>query len=201
VIQLTWARTKRIIRLLPSLTALAQAGWYSVMLGLYFLVLSILLRITFPPFGLWLIGGGVAMVFIFGEQHGGNFLANIGKGFANFFLLFLKSVSCFADIISYIRLFAVGLAGSMISKIFNTMAVPENGLGSFGAAFIAKLVMAAVILVFGHGLNMLLNTLSVIVHGVRLNIMEYAGNHLEMEWSGYEYNPFAVRQKDNIKQE
>ena len=132
----------------------------------------------------------------FGEQHGGNFFINIAKGFGGIFQIFLKTISCFADIMSYIRLFAVGFAGLMIGQIFNSMAIPEAGLGSFGIIFILRLITAVIILLLGHGLNIALNALSVIVHGVRLNNMEYAGNHLEMEWSGYEYRPFALRQKD-----
>ncbi|MCL2008587.1 MAG: hypothetical protein FWG77_10945 [Treponema sp.] len=192
VIQLTWARGKRILKLLPSLSALSQVGYYLLVLGIYFLVLNMLLRMPFPAFASYLIGIGIAMVFVFSEQTGGNFFANIGKGLSNFFQVFLKIVGCFADIISYIRLFAVGLAGSMIGQIFNSMAVPAEGLGNFGFAFFARAIIAFIILVFGHGINFILNTLSVIVHGVRLNLLEYAGNHLDMEWAGYEYNPFAV---------
>jgi len=62
-------------------------------------------------------------------------------------------------------------------------------------AFLFRLIPAVLILVLGHGLNLVLTALSVIVHGVRLNLLEYAGNHLEMEWSGYIYNPFALKQK------
>ena len=199
VIQLCWARGKRLMRLLPSLTAIAHAGWFLVMLGLYFLVLYMLLRVPFPPFAPWLIGMGAGIIVIFSEQKGGNFLVNIGKSFGNFFQMFLKAVGCFADIISYIRLFAVGLAGSMIGQIFNSMAIPYEGLGSFGLGFILRLTVTVMILIAGHGLNLALNTLSAIVHGVRLNLLEYAGNHLEMEWSGYEYNPFASRAKEQKK--
>jgi len=195
VIQLVWARGKRILKLLPYLSAVAQFGTLVMMFGLYFLVLNMLLGIEFPQFALVLIIIGVVLNLIFAEQNGGNFFVNLGKGFGNFFQLFLKSVSCFADIISYIRLFAVGLAGAMIAQIFNGMAVPADGLGSFGLVFLLKLVTAVLILVIGHGLNLVLTALSVIVHGVRLNLLEYAGNHLEMEWSGYSYNPFALKQK------
>ena len=199
VIQLVWARGKRIFKLLPSLSAVAQLGTLVMMLGLYFLVLFMLLDIVFPDFALVLIITGIAMNLIFAEQNGGNFFKNMGKGFGNFFSIFLKTVSCFADIISYIRLFAVGLAGSMIAQIFNTMAIPAEGLGNFGIDFIFKLLTAIFVLVIGHGLNLILTALSVIVHGVRLNLLEYAGNHLEMEWSGYIYNPFALRQKKERK--
>ncbi|MCL2759576.1 MAG: V-type ATP synthase subunit I [Treponema sp.] len=195
LIQLVWARGKRIFSLLPSLTAFAQLGTLIMMFGLYFLVLNMLLRIDFPQFAMVLIIIGVSLNLVFAEQNGGNFFKNLGKGFGNAFQLFLKCVSCFADIISYIRLFAVGLAGAMIAQIFNQMALPADGFGVFGLDFIIKLVAAVLILVIGHGLNLVLTALSVIVHGVRLNLLEYAGNHLEMEWSGYLYNPFALKQK------
>ena len=196
VIQLTWARGKRIVRLLPSLSAVAQAGYYLMVLGIYFLILNMLLRMPFPPFALYMIGIGLALVFVFSEQKGGNFFINAGKGFGNFFQVFLKTVGCFADIISYIRLFAVGLAGSMIGQIFNSMAIPSGGLGNFGFMFFIRLIITVNILIFGHGINIILNSLSVIVHGVRLNLLEYAGNHLEMEWTGYEYRPFACKVKN-----
>jgi len=154
-----------------------------------------LLGIPMPPFALYLIIFGVALNLIFAEQKGGNFFVNLGKGFGNFFSLFLKAVGCFADIISYIRLFAVGLAGAMIAQIFNDMAIGD-GFGSFGLAFILKVVSMVLILAVGHGLNLVLTALSVIVHGVRLNLLEYAGNHLEMEWSGYSYNPFSSKRKE-----
>ena len=196
VIQLTLARGTRIKKLFPSLLAIAQIGWFMVMLGLYFVVLSIMLQIELPPFVPVLLIAGVSCVLIFGEQRGGNFFVNIGKGFGGSFSLFLKLVSCFADILSYIRLFAVGLAGSMIGQVFNTLAVPADGLGAFGIGFVLRLVMVVTILVFGHGLNLALTAMAVIVHGVRLNLLEFAGNHLEMEWSGYEYKPFALKQKN-----
>ncbi|MDR2480581.1 MAG: hypothetical protein LBD48_14885 [Treponema sp.] len=197
VVQLVWARSKNIKKLLPSLTALAQLGWLVMMAGLYFLVLFMLLKVALPPFAVWFIGIGLGMYFIFAEQNGGNFFKNIGKSFSNFLSIFLNAVGSFADIISYIRLFAVGLAGSTIARSFNAMAIPAEGLGAAGLGFALRLFAALLILIFGHALNIVMNALSVIVHGVRLNLLEYAGNHLGMEWSGYAYNPFAVKQKQH----
>ena len=196
LVQLGWARIKRILKLLPSLTAFSQLGTLLMVIGLYFLVVNLLLGLEFPPFALPFIITGVGLNLVFEEQKGGNFFKNIGKGFGNFFQLFLKIVSCFGDIISYIRLFAVGLAGAMIAQIFNGMAIPADGFGAFGIGFIVHLLMAVLILAAGHALNLALTALSVIVHGVRLNLLEYAGNHLEMEWSGYLYNPFSLKKKD-----
>ena len=194
LIQLVWARGKRIINLLPKLSAIAQLGTMLMLIGLYFLVLNMLLGIEFPSFALPLIITGIALNLVFAEQNGGNFFVNILKGFGGFFQLFLKAVGCFADIISYIRLFAVGLAGATIAQIFNELAI-GSGFGNFGIMFILKIFTTIIILAIGHGLNLVLTALSVLVHGVRLNLLEYAGNHLEMEWSGYLYSPFANKQK------
>ena len=48
------------------------------------------------------------------------------------------------------------------------------------------MIIAIVLLVFGHGLNMILNVLSVIVHGIRLNTLEFS-SHLDMSWSGHKF--------------
>ena len=196
VLQTSLGRAIRIKRILPSLEALAHFGWLLIMVGMYFIVLLILLKIPLPPFVFWCLVAGASLVLVFGEQKGGNFFANVLKGLSGLFSTFLKVVGCFADILSYIRLFAVALAGTMVAGVFNSLAIPADGLGKFGLVFLLKLIAVPVILIFGHGLNVALNFLGVVVHGVRLNLLEFAGNHLEMEWSGYEYDPFALKQKN-----
>jgi len=62
--------------------------------------------------------------------------------------------------------------------------------------FSLYLIAGIILLLFGHGLNIILSVLSVIVHGVRLNMLEFSG-HLGMEWSGYKYEPF----KDTVRSE
>jgi V/A-type H+-transporting ATPase subunit I len=88
----------------------------------------------------------------------------------------------FTDVVSYVRLFAVGLAGFAIADAFNAMAAGINNGGLFAA------VMSAVILSAGHGLNLVLGPMSVLVHGVRLNVLEFSG-HANVAWSGFEYKP------------
>jgi V/A-type H+-transporting ATPase subunit I len=164
-----------------------------MLVGLYFVVLFLILGSEFviPQFALYMIGGGLGAFFIFANQNGGNFFKNVLKSFADFLTTFLNAISSFSDIISYIRLFAVGLAGASIAQSFNNMAM---GLPSGPA----KIIGGAVILLIGHGLNLAMNALSVIVHGVRLNLLEYAG-HLGMEWSGHKYEPFAIKSKGTTK--
>ena len=177
----------------PRIAALAQLGWLSLVLGLYYLVLQLVLdpQLTMPPWALPMIGGGLGTVIVFGAQESGkNFFVGIGKGLAGIITTALDSVSAFSDIISYIRLFAVGLASLAIAEAFNEMAAGINT--SLGGA--VGVVVAAIVLMLGHTLNLAMGALSVIVHGVRLNMLEFSG-HLGMEWTGVQYAPFKTRGK------
>lgn len=131
-----------------------------------------------------LIAVGFVMSFVFANYEG-----SVGKSILesckNIISVLLGVVNVFSDIVSYIRLWAVGLAGAAISETVNTLAGPI-----LGHAFL--FIAAIVLLVFGHGLNMILNLLSVIVHGVRLNTLEFC-THIGMSWSGVKYQPFAEK--------
>lgn len=186
-VQLSIAHLKNIKREFPGLKAVAQAGWLSCVLGLYFLVLNLVLdakKFPIPSYGLYMIGGGFLAVLVFGNYEG-SLKKSLTAGLAGALPQFLSTVGAFSDIISYIRLFAVGLAGVAISQTVNGM-----GLGMGGR--ILGLLAGGLILVFGHGLNLAMSGLSVVVHGIRLNMLEFSG-HLGMEWSGIAYDPFRVR--------
>lgn len=128
-----------------------------------------------------LIGIGFVLNFVF-ANYNGSVIESVKESCVNIISVLLGVVNVFSDIVSYIRLWAVGLAGAAIAQTVNEMAGPT--LGGF-------LIFAGIILlVFGHGLNMVLNVLSVIVHGVRLNTLEFS-SHLGMSWSGFSYKPFA----------
>ena len=109
----------------------------------------------------------------------------------NIISVLLGVVNVFSDIVSYIRLWAVALAGGAISSTVNSMAL--NIFGANGGV-VAKMVIFGILMVvllcFGHGLNAILNVLSVVVHGVRLNTLEFS-QHLGMAWSGTKYRPFS----------
>ena len=130
-----------------------------------------------------LIGVGFVLNFVFANYEG-SVIKSILESCKNIISVLLGVVNVFSDIVSYIRLWAVGLAGAAIAQTVNEMAGPT--LGGF-------LIFAGILLlVFGHGLNMILNVLSVIVHGVRLNTLEFS-SHLGMSWSGFSYKPFAEK--------
>ncbi len=164
---------------LPSLTVLAEIGWIFVLWTAFFLARSLILGDAFPLFAKWLLLAGISLVILFTSPQK-NILKTIGLGLG---AVALNLMNNFTDVVSYVRLFAVGLAGVAIADAFNSMAA---GVGKGG---IFNLLLALVILFLGHALNLILGPMSVLVHGVRLNVLEFCG-HVGISWSGRAYKPF-----------
>ncbi|MCB2182417.1 MAG: hypothetical protein KQH63_10355 [Desulfobulbaceae bacterium] len=92
----------------------------------------------------------------------------------------------FGDVLSYLRLFALGLASAQLAVTFNSLA----GDAVSSMAGVGTLV-AICILTIGHGLNLLLAMMSGVVHGLRLNYIEFFNWGLSEE--GYPFKPFRKR--------
>ena len=105
-------------------------------------------------------------------------------GWFNLALLPLNLVSNFTDVVSYVRLYAVGTAGFAVANSFNNMIFPGGDVSLVG------LLVGAVVAFLAHTLNILLSTMGVLVHGIRLNTLEFS-NHKGISWSGSPYRPFA----------
>ena len=210
LIHLSIAHLMAIIKNIKSPKFLGDLGSLLLLWGIFYLVLNMVVNgVRFPfnldiadvPLALGsnvefaktgisvatimfpLIGVGFVLNFVFANYEG-SVIKSILESCKNIISVLLGVVNVFSDIVSYIRLWAVGLAGAAIAQTVNEMAGPT--LGGF-------LIFAGILLlVFGHGLNMVLNVLSVIVHGVRLNTLEFS-SHLGMSWSGFSYKPFAEK--------
>jgi V/A-type H+-transporting ATPase subunit I len=186
--QLSIAHLIGLVRNIKSLKFLAEIGQLGMLVGMYFVVLSLVVNNT--GFGgvdmLWyqVLVGGFALVFIFANYEG-NILKSLAASMANIVTMVLGVANVFSDIMSYIRLWAVGLAGSAIAQMVDSFAGPLFGHFIF-------FVLGVGLFVFGHGFNMVLNVLSVLVHGVRLNTLEFS-THVGLAWSGFAYKPFAKR--------
>ena len=171
-----------------SLKFVAEIGQLGMLLGMYFVVLSLVVFNTgFAGVKTWqygCLGGGFGLVFIFGNYEG-SILKSVGTSCINLLTVVLGITNVFSDIMSYIRLWAVGMAGASIASTVDTFASP---LFSHFIFFIFGIAL----FVFGHGFNMVLNVLSVMVHGVRLNTLEFS-SHVGLTWSGFAYKPFAKR--------
>jgi len=193
LVQLIIAHIKCAVRNRKSLKILGDIGSIFQLIGIFYLVLSFVvngqvfsmgLKIGGVPIGivsLALTGVGFVLTFVF-ANYSGSIKKSIIASLKNIVSVLLGVVNVFSDIVSYIRLWAVGLAGAAISVTVNELVGPLFGNFLF-------MIFAIVIMVFGHGLNMILNVLSVIVHGIRLNTLEFS-SHLDITWSGHKFKPF-----------
>jgi V/A-type H+/Na+-transporting ATPase subunit I len=172
---LSLAHSWRAVLKLPSLSALADIGWICVLWTAFFLARTLILSEPFPSWGIRLAAAGVVLVVFFTNPQRNIFKA-IGEGLGTVALSLMNN---FTDVVSYVRLFAVGLAGVAIAETTNSMAA---GLGHSAVAVVA----GALIVVIGHSLNIVLGPMSVLVHGVRLNVLEFSG-HANVSWSGFVY--------------
>ncbi len=193
LIQLSAAHVIGAVNNRKSLKMLGEIGTILQLIGMYYVVLSLV--VNGEVFGLGLVVSGIpvgtiaigfvlvgfVVGFIF-SNYEGKLGQSILASVKDIVSVLLGVVNVFSDIVSYIRLWAVGLAGSAISATVNEMVSPMLGKALF-------IIFAIAILIFGHGLNMILNVLSVIVHGIRLNTLEFS-SHLGMSWSGHKYKPF-----------
>ncbi len=177
-LHLSIAHLWRAIIKLPSRIALAEIGWVSILWGAFLLARMLVLGDTFPAFGKWLFIAGIVFVIFFTSANR-NLLQGIGAGLGN---LLLNLVNSFTDVVSYIRLFAVGLATVAVADAFNKMAM------DIGYSSVITGAVTSLVLVLGHMLNILLGPMSILVHGVRLNVLEFC-SHLDITWSGFAYNP------------
>jgi V/A-type H+-transporting ATPase subunit I len=176
-VQLSLAHAWNVLRVWPRLSALAEVGWIMLIWAVYFLVRLLLLNEEFPLVMAYVGGAGIVSILVFsGALKRPLELAQLPFGFIN----------SFADVISYIRLFAVSYAALALAQAFNEIAA-NIGMNTVLAGFVA-----ALILVLGHGLNMALSALSVLVHGLRLNMLEFS-SHLGQEWTGVRYTPLRGR--------
>lgn len=202
LIQLSIAHLKCMVADRRSLKFFGDMGSLFMIWGMFYVVMNMVVDSSRFPLGitentlyvfgnddfplpficLGVLGLGFVLNFVFANYEG-SLGKSILESVKNIISVLLGVVNQFSDIVSYIRLWAVALAGAAISSTVNTMAGPMFGKMAF-------FVFGVILLVFGHGLNMILNLLSVVVHGVRLNTLEFS-QHLGMTWSGSKFKPFS----------
>ena len=160
-------------------TCIAQFGWAGILLFMYIVTNSIVgIFGGVPKWAFWMFG--VSLVMVFGFTLKGSELKTRGIELG---MLPLNIMSALGDIISYVRLFAVGLASVKVAENFNSMAV------GLELPLWIKWLPLVLILLVGHGLNLAMAGLSILVHAVRLNTLEFS-NHKGVSWAGYAFKPF-----------
>lgn len=181
-VHLSIAHIWNAIRIINTPQAIAQVGWICITWTMFMAARGVVCSVPFPlPGGLILGGVGLAAVVLFMTPP-----RQLKSKVINHAMLPLSVVSNFVDVVSYVRLFAVGMASLSVAQNFNHMAL-SLGFSRLWAAPISALILLA-----GHSLNILLCALGVLVHGVRLNTLEFS-NHIGLQWSGFKYNPFRMK--------
>ncbi|MBQ9694353.1 MAG: hypothetical protein IJV69_06315 [Kiritimatiellae bacterium] len=176
------ARLWNAVLLAPSIKMLGEIGWLGVTWSMFMIVCGIVVSwFAQPDWAWWLLGGSAGVILI-------PLIADIKNEGINIGMLPLNIISAMGDIISYVRLFAVGLASVKVAENFNSMAL------SLDLPLALRIIAVCAILLVGHGLNLAMGALSILVHAVRLNTLEFS-NAKGITWSGQPYNPFKQPQQ------
>lgn len=194
-VHLTIAHLIKAVQYINSIRALGQLGWVSFVWGLFLVVESMVLNTNdlakVAEWPIYLMDKGYTPYFFyvgaflvgFFSKEDKNFFKSILFSLAN---LPLSLINGFSDVVSYVRLFAVGMATGIVAMSFNEMTL--GGVEEFSVG----VIFSCIALLLGHALNVILALMAVMVHGIRLNMLEFAG-HLNIEFSGEEFKPFKLK--------
>jgi len=175
------------IKLFPNVRAFSEIAWMAILIDMLVLIWH-LMFIGVDKMPAW-----IGYVLLIGFITASWFTSPMRNPLKRFLVGLASSIlpllSTFSDIMSYIRLFAVGLASYYIAAAF-------NGLGAQVAGS-ATWIGGAPIVIFGHALNIGLAAIAIFAHGVRLNMLEFS-NNVGVKWAGYAYRPFTKDEKISI---
>ncbi len=142
-------------------------SWYAIFLGGGLAALSLLLVPAFPVWiGVAILAAGVAVLMFGGAVRAKGVFGRIFGAVSPLYGI----VNYFSDVMSYSRLFGLALASGVIGLVFNTLAEVFIGLIP-----VAGYVLAAILLLVGHGLNLAIGLLGAYVHDSRLQYIEFFG--------------------------
>ena len=168
--------------------SLSAWGWWLVVVGSVIVGTLTFLSVIPADVSKWVfiaVGGlGALGIYVLNNLRR-NILVNIGAGLWDTYNM---ASGLLGDILSYIRLFALGLAGGMLGQTFNDLAMMVvEGREGVGAVF--GWIGFGLIILIGHILNIAMSCLSAFVHPLRLTFVEYFKN-AGYEGKGEEYKPF-----------
>jgi V/A-type H+-transporting ATPase subunit I len=182
VAHLVLANTVDAWRQRRSTGALAPIGWIAILVGAIVLWLGGGPSASVGKTGIFAMGGGAIAVLLFTSVE-----EKIGKRLVKGALGLTRISGAFGDVLSYLRLFALGLATSSLAAAFNGLADQVgSGIRGFG------ILLALLVLLIGHGLNFTLAIMSGFIHGLRLNFIEFFNWSISEE--GYPFRAFARKE-------
>ena len=156
-------------------------------IGWFVLLASVIVAYLFPAFlpmtgtsHMIVIGISAILIFFFNSP-GKNPFMNVGLGLWDTYNM---ATGLLGDVLSYVRLFALGLSGGILASVFNSLALGLSPSNAVGGAIVFLLIF-----LFGHTINMFMNVLGAFVHPLRLTFVEFY-NNAEFSGGGKKYNPF-----------
>ena len=174
-----------IVRRFGWAASLSTWGWIVVILGAggtYALSSFAGLAPEISKWGYIIFGGaGVLLIFLLNNLKR-NPLINVGAGLWDTYNM---ATGLLGDVLSYIRLFALGISGAVMGFVFNDLALQLSG----DIPVISQIVMVLIMLV-GHSINIFMSGLSAFVHPMRLTFVEFYKNS-GFEGGGKKYKPFS----------
>lgn len=179
---LTLAHVWNMWRKRGSLQALADLGWIGSTWTMYLITGDMVLGQDMPGWTMPLFAVSALLIVLFMTPP-----AKFREEWFQHVMLPLTFVNNFVDVVSYVRLYAVGMATLALASSFNEMIL--GGDATRGPLATGILL---VILALGHLLNFVLAGMGVMVHGIRLNTLEFA-SHIGLGWSGVPYEPFKKK--------
>lgn len=161
-------------------------GWTTLIVGGIVVISLGMMEVLSAEVFKWVIIALAAVsglaIFVFNTP-GRNPLVNIGSGLWDTYNMV---TGLLGDVLSYIRLYALGLAGGMLGNAFNIMGTMILDI----PVPVVNWVFCIVILIFGHVLNLAMSCLGAFVHPLRLTFVEYFKNS-GYEGTGAKYNPLV----------
>ena len=167
---------------------IANWGWLILIVGGVLTGLLALGKLISPEAIKWaliIIGAVSALAIYIFNTPGRNPLVNVGAGLWDTYNM---ATGILGDVLSYLRLFALGLAGGMLGQAFNNLALSVKGDA------LMTWIPFVLILIVGHVINILLSSLGAFVHPMRLTFMEYFKN-AGYEGKGSSYNPLTTNKE------
>ena len=167
---------------------IATWGWLLLIVGGVLIGLLSLVKFLSADAAKWAIiavGGISALAIYIFNTPGRNPLINVGAGLWDTYNM---ATGILGDVLSYLRLFALGLAGGMLGQAFNDLAMSVKGDS------VMTWLPFVLILLAGHVINILLSSLGAFVHPMRLTFMEYFKN-AGYEGKGAAYNPLTTNKQ------
>lgn len=157
--------------------ALKPIGWIILLVS----IVDIAVLKMAPPVSTWTAWVGVAILMLFNDPDAGLF-GRLGKGLWELYGI----TGFFGDLLSYIRLFALGISGAILGFVINDVSLRMLGIPYLGP------VLFVLLLVVGHAANLLIACLGSFVHPLRLTFVEFYKN-AGFAGGGKAYRPFEKK--------